>query len=73
VTLGKTLQVFGVALAVIMVGLTRVGTTSSGLYNTWILFIILGVGLLLLGRRIEDTNRKRRFDADFEARRSVGE
>lgn len=69
---GKTLQLAGGALAVVMLFLaSRIGTTNAGLFATWILLILVGVGALVYGRRLEDRERKRRLDADFDARRAA--
>lgn len=68
----RVVQVGGLALTVIMLILLKVGTRSQGLFIFWGALAVGGVGLFVLGRKIDESGRRRAREAERQARLGGG-
>jgi hypothetical protein len=66
----RVMAACGFLLAVVVFAIGQTGTTSDGVYATWIVLIVVGLGIAGLGMKLDDRERKRRLDE--ERRRRLG-
>jgi hypothetical protein len=68
----RMVQVGGMALTLVMLILLREGTTSQGLFIFWGALAVGGVGLFVLGRKIDESGRRRAREAERQERLGGG-
>lgn len=64
----KLLAVAGLALAVGMGVLLKIGTTDTGLFVLWGVLMLAGVGVFALGRKLDSDARRREADRERRTR-----
>lgn len=76
VTGPRVLAVAGAVLAVVMVLLMIIGTTSQSTFITWCVLALVGAGMLAVGQRLDAAERNKRLTAErnarIQARRDAG-
>jgi len=64
----KVLSLGGLALAVVMGVLMKIGTTDGGLFVVWGVLLVAGAGLFALGRKLDSDARGREIARERQAR-----
>lgn len=65
----KIAQIGGAALVVVMLILSVIGTYSSALFNTYIVLMLVGVGVFYGARKLDEAERDRRLDEEARKRK----
>lgn len=64
----KLLSAAGIALAVVMGVLMKIGTTDGGLFAVWGVLLFAGLGAFALGRKLDSDARRKALDEERRAR-----